>query len=194
MSSIEERLYVRDGRGRYVRPQGEREKFLFYRGVGSLELPLEIRSSGDDDNMFLALRNRGPEDLKGIFVVRVEKDRVRAAVRDDLPAGASRVETKAVLQFWIDIDLENLDRLRSGVLNFQVPHPYSTGECKVRGWAVQGVNRAEREAVDQGIALLRKSLDWVSDQLYKHGDLPGAIRGLLLLRHLYWSDYHSPAS
>ena len=101
---------------------------------------------------------------------------------------------KAVLQFWIDIDLENLDRLRSGVLNFKVPHPYQTGECKVRGWAIQGVNRAEGEAVAQGIARLRKSLDWVSDQLYKHGDLPGAIRGMLLLRHLYWSDYHSPAS
>ncbi len=101
---------------------------------------------------------------------------------------------KAVLQFWIDIDLENLDRLRSGVLNFKVPHSYSTGECKVRGWAIQGVNRAEKYAVEEGIARLRNSLDWVSDQLYKQGDLPGAIRGMLLLRHLYWSDYHSPAS
>jgi hypothetical protein len=103
-------------------------------------------------------------------------------------------KAKAVLQFWNDVDLENLHRLQSGVLNFKVPAPYKTGECKVRGWATQGVNRAEREAVDRGIARLKESLDWVSDQLFKNGDLPGAIRGMLLLRHLYWDEHHSPMS
>jgi Leucine Rich repeat len=103
-------------------------------------------------------------------------------------------KAKEVLQFWIDTDMENLARLRSGVRSFKVPHPYTTGERTVRGWMAHGVNRADRETVNAGIARLREPLDWVTDQLFKQGDLPGAIRGMLLLRHLYWGDRHSPAS
>lgn len=118
---------------------------------------------------------------------------LEASVGETLADGFVQ-KAKAVLQFWIDIDSENLDRLRSGVRSFKVPHPYMTGECTVQGWTVQGVNLAEKEAVERGVARLREPLDWVTDQLYKQGDLPGAIRGMLLLRHLYWGDYHSPAS
>lgn len=101
---------------------------------------------------------------------------------------------KATLKMWVDVDMENLHRLRNGVRSFKVPANYRTGECEINGWAIQGINRAERETVAEGVASLRDSLDWVSGQLYKGGDLPGAIRGMLLLRHLYWDDFHSPAS
>jgi hypothetical protein len=95
---------------------------------------------------------------------------------------------------WIDVDLDNLRRVQNGVRNFKVPSPYRTNECEVRGWAIQGVGHAESEDLAQGVARLKDSLDWVTTQLFKHGDLPGAIRGMLLLRHLYWTDYHGPAS
>src|SRR5262249_48390449 len=49
LADIEEKVLVRDGRTARVLPQGEREKFLFYRGLGALDLPLEVRSSGAGD-------------------------------------------------------------------------------------------------------------------------------------------------
>jgi hypothetical protein len=114
---------------------------------------------------------------------------VEKALEDDFPAWA-----KSVLQMWIDVDLDNLRRVQSGVRNFRVPEPYRTNECEVRGWTTQGVGHAESEDLAEGVARLKDSLDWVTTQLFKHGDLPGAIRGMLLLRHLYWADFHGPAS
>jgi len=114
---------------------------------------------------------------------------VEKALEDEFPAWAKRV-----LQMWIDVDLDNLRRVQNGVRNFRVPSPYRTNECEVRGWATQGVGHAESEDLAQGAARLKDSLDWVTTQLFKHGDLPGAIRGMLLLRHLYWADFHGPAA
>jgi hypothetical protein len=114
---------------------------------------------------------------------------VEKALEDEFPAWAKRV-----LQMWIDVDQDNLRRVQNGVRNFRVPSPYRTNECKVRGWATQGMGHAESEDLAQGVTRLKDSLDWVTTQLFKHGDLPGATRGMLLLRHLYWADFHGPAS
>jgi hypothetical protein len=80
-----------------VRKEGELEKFLFYRGLGAFDLPLAIRSSGDGD-VRLALHNRGPEGLAGLFAVQVAKDGIQFGRLPDL-AGSSRhdVTTGAVL-------------------------------------------------------------------------------------------------
>jgi hypothetical protein len=40
----------------------------------------------------------------------------------------------------------------------------------------------------EATALIREPLDWLSDQLIKGGDLFSGIRGMLLLRQLYWED------
>ena len=39
---------------------------------------------------------------------------------------------------------------------------------------------------------IREPLDWVSDQIFKVGDLSSGIRGMLLLRQLYWNDESAP--
>jgi len=101
---------------------------------------------------------------------------------------------KKVLRFWIEgVDMENLRRMRAGVLNFKLPARYKTGESAELGsWIIQGVNKADSAAVDRAASLLREPLDWVSDQLCKLGDLPSGTRGMLLLQQLYWDDYHVP--
>jgi Leucine Rich repeat len=101
---------------------------------------------------------------------------------------------KEVLRFWIEeVEMENLRRMRAGVLNFKLPDPYRTGESGTqRAWITQGVNRADSSEVERAVGLIRDPLDWVSDQLYKGGDLLSGVRGMLLLRQSYWEDYHAP--
>jgi hypothetical protein len=71
------------GRDRY-------EKFLFYRGLGSFELPLEVRSAGADDRLRLTLRNRGEQPMRGLFLIWVDKATLRFAALDDLSSGTVR--------------------------------------------------------------------------------------------------------
>jgi hypothetical protein len=60
------------------------EKFLFYRGLAAFELPLEVRSAGPDGDLRLLLRNRGDQQIRGLFAVRVVKDGIRYGTLGDL--------------------------------------------------------------------------------------------------------------
>ena len=66
------------------------EKFLFYRGLGSFDLPMEIRSSGTDKDLKLTLRNRAGETLQGVFGIWVKNGTIRYGAIDDLKAGDER--------------------------------------------------------------------------------------------------------
>ena len=66
------------------------EKFLFYRGLGTFNLPLEARPAGDDEHLHLLLHNHGAEPLQGLFAVWVQSGIVRLAALDDLPGGSTR--------------------------------------------------------------------------------------------------------
>jgi hypothetical protein len=70
------------GRDRY-------EKFLFYRGLGMFDLPLEVRSSGTGDAVRLALHNRGEQPLHGLFAIWVDHGLIRHAALADLDGGAT---------------------------------------------------------------------------------------------------------
>jgi hypothetical protein len=77
------------------KPRVEHEKFLFYRGLAKLDLPLEVRDGG----VFrvgkpLILKNRGKQTLKGVFAIHVEKDSIQFAELAGLEGGASQ-------RFWI---------------------------------------------------------------------------------------------
>jgi hypothetical protein len=52
------------------------EKFLFYRGVGNFELPLELSAAAGDR---YELTNRGAEPIGSLFLVTVEAGKVRFA-------------------------------------------------------------------------------------------------------------------
>ena len=70
---------------------GERfEKFLFYRGLGTFDLPLEVRSSGSDNDLNLSLRNRSAGNLEGLFAIWVKNGTIRFGGLDDLAGKAQR--------------------------------------------------------------------------------------------------------
>ncbi len=76
-------------RARVPWPTGEWEKFLFYRGLGSFELPLQVRSSGEGDDVKFALQNaRCKSNLAGVCLVRVEKGAIRFAMLPDVTFGS----------------------------------------------------------------------------------------------------------
>ncbi len=62
----------------------EHERFLFYRGLGRFDLSLRVAWKPADA---LHLENTGKGTLHRPLVLRVEKDRIRAAFLPDLPAG-----------------------------------------------------------------------------------------------------------
>ncbi len=80
-----------------VRPEGEYEKFLFYRGLGSLELPLAVRSADSGQEASLTLHNGGSDALKGLVAIRIDRDTIQFAKLADLAGGASREEHTSLI-------------------------------------------------------------------------------------------------
>lgn len=58
-----------------------REKFLFYRGVGNFDLPVSLRSSGQDR---FILSNTSTRPLRFAFIIQVDGQQVRYARYDNL--------------------------------------------------------------------------------------------------------------
>jgi hypothetical protein len=67
----------------------ESEKFLFYRGLGTFDLPIQARVSAAGA---LALSNSGKEDLRGLFVIQVENGRGAFREAPVVPAGGSAAD------------------------------------------------------------------------------------------------------
>jgi len=93
--------FVRVGRNdpsaKHVRSHGDVEKFLFYRGLGTFELPLAVRSAGAGEDVQLTLHNRSKDALQGVFVVRVGKDSVQYAALPVLAGGAAHEGNTAAI-------------------------------------------------------------------------------------------------
>jgi hypothetical protein len=82
------------------------EKFLFYRGLGTFTLPLEVRAAGPDDHLHLILHNRGADSLQGLFAVWVQGGGIRLAALGDLPGGTTG-EVDAMTAFTPALPLED---------------------------------------------------------------------------------------
>ena len=98
--------------------------------------------------------------------------------------------TRRVLKFWLDIDDENLFRVRAGVQSFKMPADYRTNSTQVGGWVVQGITEADDESVQRAVDNLKEPLAWITAQLYRRGGLKEAIPGALLLRNIAKDDHH----
>src|SRR5262249_16928948 len=76
---------------KFGKPFTETEKFLFYRGLGAFDLPLEVKNSDWSRSDFrLHLRNRGHEPLPALFAIRVETGTIQFAALGKLAGDASR--------------------------------------------------------------------------------------------------------
>ena len=93
---------------------------------------------------------------------------------------------RKVLHFWVDIDLANLARIRAGIQSFQMPDEYHTNATEFCGWVTQGITRAP----DLGAAMkhVKECVAYLSVQLSRRGDVAGAARCALLLRHFFKDD------
>lgn len=66
------------------------EKFLFYRGLGTFELPLQVKSREIKGDVFLTLTNRDPQPLTGMVLLQVSGDQIRIGRLENLPGRAER--------------------------------------------------------------------------------------------------------
>lgn len=95
-------------------------------------------------------------------------------------------QAREVLRFWIDVEVANLARIAVGIQSFQMPYEYRTNATESRGWVTQGITRAP----DLGITMqhMKECVAYLSCQLHRNGDLAGAARCALLLRHFFKDD------
>jgi hypothetical protein len=76
----------------------EAEKFLFYRGLGSFDLPLHIQSRGKDSALLLKLQNQGNQSLGGVFLIWVADNQARWASLGDVGSLSHReIDVERVL-------------------------------------------------------------------------------------------------
>lgn len=96
-----------------------------------------------------------------------------------------RNRIKDILKFWIDIEEENLRRVKNKILQFSMPGKYKTNEkgdgSVIRHW----VTRPSAEARKRAILSLEPQLTWLAQVLWNCGDISGAVRAALLHRHLF---------
>jgi hypothetical protein len=103
-----------------------------------------------------------------------------------------RDEAAGILGFWIGVDERNLGFVRLNLRKFEMPSSYQTNVLPPGGRIIHGRLKTSAEDLDRASSQLREPLDGVTDQLFRHGDLLAAVRGLLMLRQLYGADYHAP--
>jgi hypothetical protein len=82
------------------------EKFLFYRGLGAFNLPLEVRSTGPDDHLQLLVHNLDAAPQQGLFAIWVQGGQMRFAALGDLPGGEVR-EVDTATTFTAGVPLED---------------------------------------------------------------------------------------
>jgi hypothetical protein len=101
--------FARDTDSALVRTRGRRdlvEKFLFYRGLGTFNLPLEVRTAGHDDQLHLLLHNQDTLPLQGLFAVWVRGGIIRLAALGDLPGGITQ-DVDVATAFTTSLPLED---------------------------------------------------------------------------------------
>jgi hypothetical protein len=97
-------------------------------------------------------------------------------------------DAKAVLQYWVDIENENISRVRAGIYLFHRPYQYQTNsKDDPQGETVRGTTKACDLTLT--VKHVKMCVAHLSDQLYRHDDMAGATFSAMLLRHLFKQDY-----
>jgi hypothetical protein len=96
-----------------------------------------------------------------------------------------------VLRIWIENDVENLLRVRSGIHHFRVPHEYETNSNRFRGWSGHGGNFRE-SSLPLAHSRLKELLSSVATHHFRQGDLVSAAIYAAALRQLSPKGYERP--
>lgn len=108
-----------------------------------------------------------------------------------------RDRVSKVLKLWIDCDMENLLRIRSGIQSFRVPSPYETNSTEIKGWGTQTTQFPREQPLSIIRERLNELLGLMSTYSYRQKDLVSAAIYAMALRQLSPSyttrnahDYH----
>lgn len=102
-----------------------------------------------------------------------------------------RAHVAEVLKFWIDYDMENLFRIKSGIHHFRVPDDYETNTTKVTGWITQGGPFRE-ESLLLAQNRLKELLGLIATHHYRNNDMMSAAIYAMALRQLSPMGYSGP--
>jgi len=95
-------------------------------------------------------------------------------------------KAREVLQFWIAVDVANLDRRKAGIHSFEMPAKYRVNGKGYGGRVTQGTNRAD--SLEAAMAHIKELAAYLAIQLRQRSDLAGATRCALFLRHFFKDD------
>jgi hypothetical protein len=110
-----------------------------------------------------------------------------------------RDQAADVLNFWIEYDMENLFRIKSGIHHFRVPHNYETNTKNFTAWTGQG-GRFREQSLPLAKDRLRELIGHIATHYYDKNDMVNAAIYAMALRQLSpdgWSgpwpfDPHNP--
>jgi hypothetical protein len=99
-----------------------------------------------------------------------------------------RTQVAEVLKFWIDYDVENLFRIKSGIHFFWVPHEYETNTTKLTAWSGQGQQFLPEESLELAHNRLKELLGFVATHRHRNKDMVSAAIYAMALRQLSPED------
>ena len=102
-----------------------------------------------------------------------------------------RAQVAEVLKFWIDYDVENLFRIKSGIHHFRVPADYETNTRKFTAWTGQG-GRFREESLLLAQSRLKELLGLIATHYYEKKDMVSAAIYAMALRQLSPMGYSGP--
>jgi hypothetical protein len=91
---------------------------------------------------------------------------------------------RRVFEQWVEIENDNLTRVRANLLRCKMPYAYHTNGFVFGGWTEIWLGQPTTEQFEQTNARLKEFLEWIGDQLHRKGDFTGAAKAALLHRHL----------
>ena len=99
-----------------------------------------------------------------------------------------------ILKYWIDVENKNIQRVSHNNHRFDMPSDYVTNSLPAGGRVMHSLSNVKLAEMEQADHQLRDPLDGVTHAGFFQHDLLAAVRGMLLLRQLYWSDPHAPSA
>jgi hypothetical protein len=95
-----------------------------------------------------------------------------------------RSQVAKVLKFWIDHDVENLFRIKSGIHHFHVPHQYETNSIEGSAGLIDMGGPFSEESLQLAETRLKELLGLVTTHYYSKAELERAMIYAIALREL----------
>lgn len=109
----------------------------------------------------------------------------------ELLDGDFRARATDVLKFWIEYDMENLFRIKSGIHHFRVPNNYETNTTKFTAWSGQGADFQEK-SLQLALDRLKELMGHIATHYYRTNDMLNAAIYAMTLRQLSPEGWSGP--